>query len=250
MVWVVASERIEVETVASWFDEIDQDLTSPFNWQKADGTILTIKDFFKSQFKGLLCRYKKGEELMANIKFHQIFSDHIFEALKVKKFKEEIVKDLQNWDLYQDEVKTKYKNLSDNTNATSTNQQTTNLQERDLIDGNLSGSSDAATMGRSIDKTDKVIATRDIINKSPNKLLDYMHPNVRQMSQSVTIQAGNDKHTNQMNYSSNITNKGNTTGDSFVASSNPLKDRLTFLGISVPSLISGFLDNFRIMFHT
>lgn len=247
--YIYSGQRITVEEISKFFDECDPEVINHLGYQKSNGLILGIKDFFISHFHGCLCRYRKGEERIANAKFHLIYSDNIIALQKIIKYKDEIYHDLQRWSIYQDETHTTYKNTGSG-NSTSTADSTGELNHtRNLIDGTLSGSSSAATMGTLRSDTLKVIESKNVLQKSDKKMLDYLDPNTKEVQQTINLYGGSDQNrSNQNNRASGSYNTLNNA-ESSSTSSNPFKDRLTYLNMKIPSLLTEFLENFRVLFH-
>lgn len=250
--YTLDSDRLSVDEVASFFDQVQpEELINELGYQKRDGTLLGIKDFFRAHYEGCKCRYTKDKKDIASIKFHLIFSDNILDLKKIISFRKSkgILEDLQNFDLYQDEVKANYSHKGDGTNRNDARIAFNSTNSRNLLDGSLMGTSSASAMATLRDETNRAIGSKDLLTKSSNKVLDYLDPNTRDIQQNINMYTGSD--TIEQTSSNNVTGSfvNNSSGNSFSAASNPFQDRVTFLNLKIPSLISQYLEHYRILFH-
>lgn len=246
-------ERLSVDEVAAFFDRMPSELTEPLHIKEGvdssgNHVYLTINDMFKAHYRGCTCRFGKNEADVALIRFKTQFYDNRWIIAQIAK-ELEILGDLCNFGLYQNEIKTTNSATFQNTHNTNNQQTQTVTNTRNLIDGVLAGSSDAATMGTLRGETLKVIEARKVIEKSENKILDYMDPNVKSLQQTVSISGGSDSSSTNLTHAINGVNNSNNSGQSFTASSNPQQDRLTFINTKIPELRNKFLDVFRCLFY-
>lgn len=240
-----------VAEVADLFDELPPEVILPLHIPMGvvDGVhkYLEIKEIFRSHYMHSTPRFKQTEKAEARARFITIFYDNMFLVAQLER-QLDILHDLTNLELYQDETKVNSSGMTqgsaDSTNTTNTGQTDT----RDLIDGVLTGASSASTMSTIRDQTTKVVEAQKIMEKSKDKYLDYLDPNARDITQTITLAKGTS--------GTNLESRGTGTTRSVslndvrssTTSSNPMRDRIQFLSLEIPRLRERFLECFRGMF--
>lgn len=252
--YIYISDRLTLNEILGFIDELDEELIEAFDFvpnpklDKAQQKTYRLKDHFEAYFYNCVCRYRKNEVEIARKRFMSIVFNNIFIIKQLRKLKEEIIHDLQDWDLYRDETIT-----DQSTNATgnltiANNLETTMKTERNLIEGQLIGQSDAATMSSLRGKTKKAIESKGLIDKSENKMMDYLDPNSRNVQHTISKFGGSNLDTTSTRGNDNQSHRNNSSTKGSVFVSNPYKDRITYLRQEIPELTSLFLSKFRPMF--
>lgn len=238
------TEYLTVSDVADFFDTLTAKETEALHIyrgvdESGNHRYLTIKDMFKAHYYGAKCIYPIEEKETAKTVFIRIFYDNLILVSKISKY-EDILKDLENFDLYQTEIKGETSTETDG-NSQGTNTQT---QERNLIDGHLTAQYDARTQSTLLNETRQVLAAKSILEKSKNKHLDYIDPNARSVVQNIDHFTGKETFTTDQNG----TYGANVKGKNFTATSNPMQDRVTYLKLEIPKLRLAFLSSFSELF--
>lgn len=250
---IFGTEFLTSKEISAFFDELPAQSIEPLHvFEGVDSSgnhrYLTVHKMFECHFRDCVSRFKKTESEMALVMFKTIFYDNRWLVAKIGK-EVEVLQELCDFKLYHHEVKYTSNDTHDSNNTSTFNQDQIITDERNMIDGNLVGTSDAATMGTIRDKTLKAIEARKVIEKSENKILDYMDPNVKTLTQNITVYGGTNKNTLALNTRSTNTTGIRNNANSSTISSNPQEDRITFLKTELPKLRCEFFNLFRAMFY-
>lgn len=255
MTYIFFEERVSVDELAKYFEEVDEELIDPFDFdpnphRTENKKTYRISDWFKVYFNGRLCRYKKSQTDLAKIHFMQCLHEAAPVSKQMKKFKDSILNELDNFGLYQDEHKQIYEHDNTGNTNSSANLNSSATDKRDLKEAQLIGASDAATMSTLRNQTKKVVETKGLLDKSNEKYFDFLDPNARNVQHTVAIFGGSNTNTLSSTNTNVITAVGKSKGVTTNASSNPYKDRIEYLNRQLPSLTNRFLEFFTPLFHS
>lgn len=241
------TEYLTVDEVAEFFDTVltaaETEHLHIYRGLDSSGNhkYLTIKDMFKAHYHGWKCRYSKTDKKIAETMFLRIFYDNLTLVSQISNYQKTVI-ELENYDLYQDEIKAESSGESGGGNTIKVGQ----VETRDLKDGILVGVSNSRDQATLLDETKQVLAVKNILAKSEAKHMDYLDPNARDVSHTVNVYGGSSKFDTTNTATSEIKN----TNKSFTASSNPMKDRLTYLNLELPKLRLKFLNIFMPLFFS
>lgn len=234
--------KISLEEVADFFDEVADDRIALFDYQKRDGTKLSIKDFFKAYFHGRICRYNREDDVTARAMFHLIFEDNKFVLSKLAN-ELDCLKELGNIEKnWRDVVTSTTNQIGDGSSSNSFNAEDKNTDRRGITTGDLTGVVDASQFS-------KVKSLQANTTPEVGKPLNFLDPSTRNRSQLIHYETGENVITlTQMNRAQS-TNRSTMAITSSTSSSNASRDYYQFLNLRLPEIRRDFLSAFEVLFY-
>lgn len=250
---MIKRERLTVTEVANFFDELSQQYLDPFNWDPnpelphAQRKTYTIKEFFKAKYHNRVCLYYKDEIEICRINFHEIFSGNLIYLAQIDDLKHKI-KIIVNSDNFA--VEGTMVGSTTNTNSLTTN--ATNNNTATLLSnngfGSFKGEMDASQLPIGLDKSRKIIETKQILEKSNDKIMDYLIPS-RNVQHNVSIEKRNSTNTNTFTANNNTTNSASGSRNMTHRKGARAMQELQALGVRLRQLRAEFIEQFNPLFY-
>lgn len=246
-------ERLTVNDIANFFDELAQEYLDPFNWDPnpelphAQRKTYTIKEFFKAKYHRRICLYYKDEIETCRVNFHEIFSGNLIYLAQIDDIQHKI-KRIVNSDNFA--VEGTMIGTSSNTNSLSTNatnHNTANLDSDNKF-GSFKGELDAAQLPSGLDKSRKIIETKEILVKSEDKVMDYLIPS-RNVQHNVSLEKRHSTNTNTFTANNNTTNSASGSRNMTHRKGAKSMQELQALGVRLRQLRAEFIEQFNPLFY-
>lgn len=246
--------RLTANDIAEFFDELHEEFLDPFNWDPnpelphAQRKTYTIKEFFRAKFYNRVCLYYQDEIEICKINFHEIFSGNLIYVAQVDDIRNKIKRIVNSDNFSLLGTMSSTSNSSHSISGSSTNSNTLRINNFDRF-GGFKGEIDAAQLPKALDSTRKIIETRQIIEKSEDKIMDYLIPS-RNVTHNVSIEKRDDTNTNTLVANNNSTNSGSSSRSMTHRKGTVALQELQALGVRLRQLRAEFIEQFNPLFHS
>lgn len=250
---MIKRERLTVAEVANFFDELAQEYLDPFNWDPnpelphAQRKTYTIKEFFKAKYHNRVCLYYKDEIDVCRVNFHEIFSGNLIYLSQIDdiKHKIKIIVNADNFAVEGTMIGTTSNTSSLSTSATNHN--TATLDSNNGF-GSFKGDLDAAQLPSGLDKSRKIIETKQILEKSDTKIMDYLIPS-RNVQHNVSLEKRHSDNTNTFTANNNTTNSASGNRSMTHRKGARAMQEIQSLSIRLRQIRAEFIEQFNPLFH-
>lgn len=246
-------ERLTVDDVAKFFDDLAQDYLDPFNWDpnpslpKNIKKIYTIKDFFKAKYYDRHCLYFKDEKEICRINFHDIFSSNLIYLSQIDDIQNKIKRIVNSDNFFSTNTMTRNSNSTSSVSSNMSNNSTAKVNNFDRY-GSFRGEIDATQLPKGLESTRRLIETKQIIEKSDDKIMDYLIPS-RNITHNVNIEKRDDTTLNTFTANNSTTNSGSGSSNMTHRRGTVALSEMQALGVRIRQLRSEFLELFNPLFH-
>lgn len=246
-------ERITVDEIAGFFDDLAQDYLDPFNWNPnpklphAQQKTYTIKEFFIATYHGRPCVYYKDELEICKINFHEIFSGNLIYLAQIDDLQDRIKKIVNADNFY---IKATLNSNNNNFHTIAGNMSNTNRNVVDNLDkfGGFKGELDSSQLPTGLENTRRLIETKQIIESSNEKIYGYLIPS-KYVTHNVNIDKRDDTTVNTFMGNNTSVNTGSGNRFSTQQRGSIGMQELQVLGVRIRRLCAEFIEQFNPLFH-